>query len=83
MSNEALSTLDDDLRKFVETQVSQGRYGSANEVLSAGLRLLEQQNSRLEALRNALVLGEESGRSTEFDVEAFIASKRTAQFPPV
>lgn len=61
---------------FVEAQVDQGRYSSASDVLRAGLRLLEEQEAKLEVLRAALIEGEESGPSTPFDFEAFIARKR-------
>ncbi|MSP00180.1 MAG: type II toxin-antitoxin system ParD family antitoxin [Acetobacteraceae bacterium] len=66
---------------FVEAQVGQGRYGSASDVVRAGLRLLEEQEAKLEALRAALVEGEQSGASAPFDFEAFIAGKRETQPP--
>jgi antitoxin ParD1/3/4 len=46
---------------FIQQQVQDGRYASANEVLRAALRLLEEQETRLEALRRALQEGEVSG----------------------
>lgn len=61
---------------FVESQVKEGRYGNASDVMRAALRLLEEREARLSALRAALVEGEESGLSTAFDFEAFIARKR-------
>jgi antitoxin ParD1/3/4 len=36
-------------------------------------QLSEAQLTKLEALRAALIAGEESGPSTEFDVDAFLA----------
>ena len=66
---------------FVATQVSQGRYGNASDVVRAALRLLEEREAKLDALRASLIEGEESGPSTPFDFEAFIAQKRGAQSP--
>ena len=69
-------SLGDHFVSFVETKVSEGRYHSASEVVRAGLRLLEEQETKLSALRAALVEGEESGASTPFDFDEFIALKR-------
>jgi len=68
-------TLGDHFNAFVETQVAQGRYGNASDVMRAGLRLLEEKEARLAALRAALVEGENSGPSTLFDFNAFVARK--------
>ncbi|KAF0136500.1 MAG: hypothetical protein FD139_2519 [Methylocystaceae bacterium] len=54
----------DHFASFIEDQVAAGRYGSASDVVRAGLRLLEEQEEKLEALRAALVEGETSGAST-------------------
>jgi len=40
--------------KFVETTVQQGRYGSASEVVREGLRLVEEREAKLKALRDQL-----------------------------
>jgi antitoxin ParD1/3/4 len=61
---------------FIERQVKGGRYSSASDVVQAGLRLLEEQEARLEALRAALIEGEKSGPSTSFDFDEFIERKR-------
>nr|WP_294529727.1 type II toxin-antitoxin system ParD family antitoxin [uncultured Rhodopila sp.] len=66
---------------FVEAQVSQGRYGNVSDVVRAGLRLLEDQETKLAALRAALIEGEESGEPEAFAFEAFIARKRGAGPP--
>ena len=69
-------SLGDHFSDFVETQVNQGRYNSASDVVRAGLRLLEEQEAHLGALRAALIDGENSGEATAFDLEGFIARKR-------
>lgn len=68
--------LGDHFAGFVDRQIAQGRYGSASEVVRAGLRLLEEHELKLEALRAALVEGEESGPSTPFDFDRFLADRR-------
>jgi antitoxin ParD1/3/4 len=59
--------------------VKESRYNSANDVVRAGLRLREEQETRLAALRAALVEVEQSGAFAPFDFEAFIARKRAAR----
>jgi putative addiction module CopG family antidote len=43
---------------FVHSQVKEGRYSNASDVLRAALRLLEEQEAKLTALRAALVEGD-------------------------
>jgi antitoxin ParD1/3/4 len=69
-------SLGDHFTDFIEGQVTQGRYGSASEVVRAGLRLLEAHEAQLERLRAAVRAGEESGFSEEFDFDEFLARKR-------
>jgi antitoxin ParD1/3/4 len=66
----------DHFAEFIESQVSQGRYGSASDVVRAGLRLLEEREMKVEALRAALIEGEQSGAPTSFDFDAFVDRKR-------
>ena len=76
-------SLDDHSIRFIEALVSQGRFGSASDVICAGLRLLEEQEVGLSALRSALIDGESSGASTPFDLEAFIVRKRRDDGSPL
>ena len=44
--------------EFIASKVEQGRYESTSEAVRAGLRLLEAEESKLDALRQALASGE-------------------------
>ena len=52
------------LDNFISRMVDSGRYGSASEVMRSALRLLEQQESHDQVVRNAVVEGLESGESS-------------------
>jgi antitoxin ParD1/3/4 len=57
---------------FIANQIKSGRFGSASEVVRAGLRLLENNETKLETLRAMLAEGEHSGLS-DYSYETFIA----------
>lgn len=52
---------------FIQAKIAQGRYNNASEVIRAGLRLLEENESRLAELRAAIREGAESGEAVGFD----------------
>jgi antitoxin ParD1/3/4 len=78
MSNNTSFSLGDHFNAFIETQVARGRFASASDMVRAGLHLMEEQEAKQDALRSALIAGEESGYSTSFDFDQFIAGKRAA-----
>jgi antitoxin ParD1/3/4 len=65
-------TLGDHVDGFIAHQVESGRYSSASEVIRAGLRALEDTESKLSILRPMLNDGEESGIA-KYSYDSFIA----------
>jgi antitoxin ParD1/3/4 len=65
---------------FVENKIKEGRFKNASEVLRAGLRLLEEEENQVLALKNAIREGSESGIAKNFDpikhLESLKALKR-------
>lgn len=53
---------------FVASQIGVGRYANATDVIRSGLRLLEEHEQKVAALRNALIEGEESGVAGPLDM---------------
>lgn len=72
MAKNTSVSLGDHFEGFIAHQIETGRYGSASEVVRAGLRLLEDNENKLAALRRMLVEGEQSGRA-DYSYEALIA----------
>lgn len=59
---------------FIRTRVEQGRYNNASEVIRAGLRLLEENESHLQELRMAIADGMNSGIAIDFNAEEHLKS---------
>jgi antitoxin ParD1/3/4 len=54
-----------------------GRYGSAIDIVRADVRFLEENETKVKALQDALVAGEQSGELRPFNFDAFKARKRS------
>jgi antitoxin ParD1/3/4 len=79
MSDHTPITLGKYFESFVDQQVKDGRYASASDVVQAALRLLEENEAHLHALRAAIIEGEESGPPMPFDIEEFVAKQKSAR----
>lgn len=63
-------SLGDHFEGFINSQIESGRYGSVSEVVRTGLRLLEEREKSIGALRHALIKGERSGNASALDMKA-------------
>lgn len=81
MSRNTSVTLGEHFDQFVAEILQQGRFQSVSEVFRAGLRKLEADEAKLQALRAKLHAGEESPVAEDFDGEQFIASLHKKHIP--
>mgnify|MGYP000498267056 CR=1 FL=1 len=72
MARNTSITLGPQFDEFISAQIENGRYGSASQVVRAGLLLLEETESKLQQLRRLLDEGEQRG-IVEYSVESVIA----------
>lgn len=65
--------------EFVEGVVQDGRYGSASEVVREGLRLVEEREAKLAALRQTIEASiAEGGARSPDEVSAALSAKAQA-----
>ncbi|MEG0698209.1 type II toxin-antitoxin system ParD family antitoxin [Algoriella sp.] len=73
-------SLGNHFENFVDNSISEGRFKNASEVIRAGLRLLEEEENKLLALKKAINDGIQSGISENFEpkkhLELLKAKKR-------
>ena len=72
MAKNTSITLGEHFDDFVAKQVKSGRYGSTSGVVRAGLRTLEDVETKLETLRELLNEGEQSGFA-DYTLEGLIS----------
>lgn len=72
-------TLGSHFEEFIRANIAGGRYNNVSEVIRAGLRRLEEDESRLAAIRVALKEGEESGIVENFDPDVFLRELNAGQ----
>lgn len=69
MARNTSVSLGDHFASFIDEKVQEGRYGSASDVIRAGLRLLEEEEAKLERLRAEIAKGDASGPAYPIDWE--------------
>jgi antitoxin ParD1/3/4 len=65
-------SLGNHFESFIENTISNGRFTNASEVVRAGLRLLEEEENRVIALKKAIQEGIDSGIAKDFEPEKFL-----------
>jgi antitoxin ParD1/3/4 len=71
MAKNTSFVLGDHFQSYIDEKVKGGTYSSASEVVREGLRLMQERDERLAALRTALIKGEESGEPRPIDRKKF------------
>ena len=74
MSKNTSVSLEPHFQRFIKRQIKAGRYATVSEVIRAGLRVLEEDDLRMQALQQALEDGEKSGFVEDFNIEEVIAA---------
>ncbi len=64
---------------FVDDKVSTGRFKNASEVIRAGLRLLEEEESKIVALKQAIQEGFDSGLAKNFNPKKHLERLKAAK----
>jgi len=72
MSRNTSISIGDYFDDFIQNRISAGRFKNASEVVRAGLRLLEAEENRIIALREAIREGIESGVAHDFDPDSHL-----------
>lgn len=77
MSKNTSISLGNYFDKFVQHSVTKGRFKNASEVVRAGLRLLEEEENKVVALKNAINDGLNSPRVENFDFDEHLAKLKS------
>ncbi len=72
-------SLGDHFENFVDNKVTSGRFKNASEVIRAGLRLLEEEETKIIVLRKAIDDGFESGFVKNFNPKKHLARLKSAK----
>ena len=77
MNRNTSISLGSHFNEFVQGSITTGRYNNASEVIRAGLRLLEEEENKVIALKEAIREGLESGIAYDFNSAKFLEQLKT------
>jgi antitoxin ParD1/3/4 len=77
MNKNTSISLGDYFDNFIRNSIVKGRFKNASEVIRAGLRLLEEEESKVIALRKAIQEGIDSGIAHDFDPQKHLESLKS------
>ncbi|MGL4489731.1 MAG: type II toxin-antitoxin system ParD family antitoxin [Rhizobiaceae bacterium] len=66
--------LGDVQNRFIQEQISKGRFATVSEAVRESISLLEERELHLEHLRRLIDAGEKSGDYQEVDIDLFLAN---------
>ena len=68
---------------FIQASILSGRYNNASEVVRSGLRLLEDQEQKMAALRSAIEKGLSSGIVQDYNSQDFLQQMKARKHDKV
>jgi antitoxin ParD1/3/4 len=77
MAKNTSFAIGDHFEGFIAQEIASGRYGNASEVMRAALRLLEEEEQERQAIRAALIEGENSGIAENYSIDSLIAERKS------
>jgi len=72
-------SLGDYFENFVDGSISEGRFKNASEVIRAGLRLLEEEESRIKSLKQAIQEGIDSDIAKSFNPKSHLKNLKASK----
>jgi antitoxin ParD1/3/4 len=72
-------SLGDHFENFVDNRITTGRFKNASEVIRAGLRLLEEEETKIASLKKAIDDGFASGIAKTFNAKKHLEKLKSAK----
>jgi len=72
MNRNTSISIGDYFDNFIQNRISAGRFKNASEVVRAGLRLLEEEENKIVALKASIQEGIDSGIAVDFNPESHL-----------